>query len=69
MGVFICLGEPTKEMEREAVLAGFVDLGGTKYRKIQIRTIKQLLDGTAIATPYLLTTAQEAPAAAGVPPN
>ena len=67
LGVFICLGEPTKEMEREAVLAGFVELGGTKYRKIQIRTIKQLLAGKAIDSPYLLTTAQEAPALTKAP--
>lgn len=67
IGVFICLAEPSKEMEREAVLAGFVELGGTKYRKIQIRTIEQLLAGKAIDSPYLLTTAQEAPAAAKAP--
>ena len=67
IGVFICLAEPSKEMEREAVLAGFVELGGTKYRKIQIRTIEQLLAGKAIDTPYLLTTAQEAPAAVKAP--
>ena len=67
IGVFICLAEPSKEMEREAVLSSFVDLGGTKYRKIQIRTIEQLLSGMAIDSPYLLTTAQEAPAIAAGP--
>lgn len=67
IGVFICLAEPSREMEREAVLAGFVELGGTRYRKIQIRTVEQLLAGKAIESPYLLTTAQEAPAAAKAP--
>ncbi|MGO8491915.1 DNA methyltransferase [Rhizobium ruizarguesonis] len=61
LGVFVCISEPTKEMEIEAVAAGFVELGGTKYRKIQIRTIEQLLRGEAVASPYLLTTAQQAP--------
>lgn len=67
LGIFVCLTEPTKEMEREAVLAGFVELGGIKYRKIQIRTIEQLLAGNAIDSPYLLTTTQEAPATVKVP--
>lgn len=67
LGVFICLTEPTKEMEREAVLAGFVELGGVKYRKIQLRTIAQLLAGAGIDSPYLLTTTQEAPATVKLP--
>jgi DNA modification methylase len=62
LGVLVTLVEPTREMERAAVTAGFVELGGERYRRIQIRTIEQLLDGRAIETPYLLTTVQQAPA-------
>jgi site-specific DNA-methyltransferase (adenine-specific) len=62
LGVLITLAEPTREMEKAAVTAGLVDLGGERYRRIQIRTIEQLLDGKAIESPYLLTTVQEAPA-------
>ncbi|WP_238180357.1 site-specific DNA-methyltransferase [Methylobacterium haplocladii] len=62
MGVLVTMAEPTREMERWAVTAGHVVLGNVRYRRIQIRTIEQLLAGQAIDAPHLLTTVQEAPA-------
>lgn len=61
IGVFLCIAEPSREMELEAVSAGFVMLGGVEYRKIQIRTIEQLLQGKGVDCPLRLTTAQKAP--------
>lgn len=47
MGLFVTLHEPTKPMTDEAVKDGFY-VGGNlkKYPKIQILTIKSLMDGT-----------------------
>lgn len=46
MGFFICLGKPTKGMYQEAGEIGFFDSpSGRKIPKLQIRTIKELLDG------------------------
>ncbi len=61
LGVFLCIAEPSREMELEAISAGFVMLGGVEYRKIQIRTIEQLLQGKGVDCPLRLTTAQKAP--------
>ena len=61
MGVLITIAEPTREMEKWAVTAGHVVLDGVRYRRLQIRTIEQLLSGHAIEGPHLLTTVQEAP--------
>ena len=46
IGLFITLEEPTKEMKREADTAGFYhsDLWNRDYPRIQIMTIKQLLE-------------------------
>lgn len=61
IGVLITLGPPTREMERWAVTAGHIELANVRYRRIQLRTIEQLLAGQAIESPFLLTTVQEAP--------
>ena len=46
MGFFICLDTPTKGMYREAEELGFFDSpSGRKIPKLQIRTIKELLEG------------------------
>lgn len=46
MGFFICLETPTAGMCREADELGFFDSpSGRKIPKLQIRTIKELLDG------------------------
>ena len=46
MGFFICLDTPTKGMYREAEELGFFEApSGRKIPKLQIRTIKELLEG------------------------
>lgn len=52
IGVFITLQEPTKPMKTEAVSSGYYKspLGHT-YPKIQILTIKELLEGKRIGYP------------------
>ena len=46
IGVFVCFEEPTKPMTREAAEAGFYDApDGSRYPKMQILTIQDLLDG------------------------
>ncbi|MCX6376343.1 MAG: site-specific DNA-methyltransferase, partial [Armatimonadetes bacterium] len=46
MGFFICLATPTKGMYREAEELGFFESpSGRKIPKLQIRTIKELLEG------------------------
>lgn len=52
MGVFITLAEPTREMTKEAASAGFYETGGLKYPRIQIATIKELLDGEKVDRPF-----------------
>jgi hypothetical protein len=48
IGVFICLEQPTKAMYQAAIKAEMWDAGGGKqYPKIQILTVKSLLDGSA----------------------
>jgi len=49
MGVFLTLEEPTREMRTEAATAGFYHSPGwnQNYPRIQILTVKGLLDGTA----------------------
>ena len=47
LGLFVTLAEPTRAMKEEATAAGFYEsLGTTIFPKIQILTIKALLDGT-----------------------
>jgi len=45
IGVFITLAPPTREMEKEALKAGFYETEFGKYPKIQILTIAELFDG------------------------
>jgi len=53
IGVFVTLEEPTKEMTREAVVAGQYHSPGwqQEYPRIQILTIEQLLHGAEIKMP------------------
>ena len=44
IGLFVTLSEPTKDMLKEAASAGFHEVGSMKYPKIQILTIKGLLE-------------------------
>ena len=53
MGLFITLEEPTREMEKEAVSAGFYksDLWQKDFPKMQIRTVGELLEGKEFEIP------------------
>jgi len=53
MGVLISLQPPTKDMVAEAVSAGFYDHKTIqqKYPRLQLRTVKELMDGKAIERP------------------
>ena len=60
IGAFITLEEPTRLMIEEAVSAGFYEpefLQGKKYPKIQILTIKELLEGKKLTYPRILSEA------------
>jgi hypothetical protein len=45
MGLFITLAEPTDAMTKEAVKAGFYQAANGKFRKVQIVTISDLMEG------------------------
>ena len=45
IGLFVTLAEPTRDMRKEATAAGFHEFGEKQYPKIQILTIKGLLEG------------------------
>ena len=45
IGLFLTLAEPTRDMLKEAASAGFHEVGDRKFSKIQILTIKGLLEG------------------------
>ena len=45
IGLFVTLAEPTRDMLKEASSAGFHEVGEKQYPKIQILTIKGLLEG------------------------
>ena len=44
IGLFVTLEKPTKDMNVEAANAGFYETGAARYKRIQILTIKDLLD-------------------------
>lgn len=47
IGVYISFEEPTKPMQREAADAGFyTSSDGTRYPRVQLLTIAELLEGT-----------------------
>jgi hypothetical protein len=56
LGVLISFEKPTPGMQSEAAEAGFYSPGPldqTKYPRLQLRTVGQLLDGNGIAYPHL----------------
>jgi len=55
LGVYLTLKPPTKPMKKEAASAGFYthEYSGKKYPKIQILTIKELLEGKEIKYPKI----------------
>ena len=56
MAGFLCLEDPTKGMKEEAAKAGMFVYQGTKYPRLQIRTVKELLGGHAFDTPSRVRT-------------
>jgi len=48
MGLFVTLADPTKPMKEEAAIVGFYDspVINASFPKLQVLTIKGLLDGT-----------------------
>ena len=62
MGIFVTLGEPTKEMNLEATTAGIYRVWERDYPKIQIVSIRDLLDEgrTPALPPLVLPTFQQA---------
>jgi DNA modification methylase len=57
IGVFLTLLPPTRPMEAEAASAGFYELEGRRYPRLQIITIEQALGGTKPAIPNIDTGA------------
>ena len=55
LGLFLTLNEPSREMEREAVSAGFHETGGMKVPRLQILTAAQILDGKRPQVPFGFT--------------
>jgi site-specific DNA-methyltransferase (adenine-specific) len=64
IGVYLSFEEPTKPMQREAAEAGFyTSIDGSKYPRIQLLTIKDLIDGMMVQRPLHVrdTTFKKAP--------
>jgi len=57
MGFFLTLTPPTRDMETEAVKAGFFETDRGRYRKIQILTIEQMLAGHRPEMPFVDSSA------------
>jgi site-specific DNA-methyltransferase (adenine-specific) len=55
IGVYVTLEKPTRDMEKEAVSAGFYESAhfNKKYPRIQILTIEALLSGAQVQYPHL----------------
>jgi hypothetical protein len=63
MGLFITLDEPTGPMKQESVISGVYhsEVSGKDYPRVQIFTIRELLDGRRPSLPLLvLSTYQQA---------
>jgi DNA modification methylase len=61
MGVLISLQPPTKEMVTEAVSAGFYEhkTNAQKYPRLQLRTVKELMEGKGIERPSTVAAVDE----------
>jgi site-specific DNA-methyltransferase (adenine-specific) len=61
LGLLITLNPPSREAEKEAVAAGFVEVdmgtGAMRLRRIQILTVEQLMTGTRPELPIVDSTA------------
>ena len=56
-GFFLTLTPPTRDMETEAVKAGFVETDHGRFRKLQILTIDALLNGARPEMPFVDSSA------------
>lgn len=56
-GIFISLTKPTRDMETEAVKAGYAETDHGRFRKLQIMTIESLLAGARPEMPFVDTAA------------
>jgi site-specific DNA-methyltransferase (adenine-specific) len=66
IGVLVTMHEPSKEMRREATLAGFISgAGGEQFPKLQILTMKQVFDGEGIRAPGANVTVMPPPRVPG----
>ena len=52
LGLFLTLHEPTREMEKEAISAGFYETEGFKAPRIQILTAAQIIRGERPRVPF-----------------
>jgi len=57
LGLFLTLTPPTRDMETEAVKAGYVETDQGRFRKLQILTIDELLNGKRPEMPFIDSTA------------
>lgn len=60
LGVFVCVNEPTREMKLEASRSELVELPWGKVHRIQIVTVKDLIDGPNIGIPTALNSIEAA---------
>ena len=51
-GVLVCLKKPTQKMRSEATEAGFLDVAGSKYQKVQFFTVEEILEGKRPRLPF-----------------
>jgi len=51
IGVLITMEEPTKPMRAEAASAGFYKSGGAQFARVQILTVRELLEGRKVDMP------------------
>jgi len=68
IGVLVTLGEPTREMRKEAASAGFYESPWGKHPRLQLLTVRELLDGRGIDYPpsqQVNVTHKRAPRAKG----
>ena len=61
IGVLISLQPPTREMQAEAASAGFYEhkMNKQKYPRIQLRTVRELMDGKGIERPSNVAAVDE----------
>lgn len=57
IGVFLTLIAPTRPMEAEAASAGFYELAGKRYPRLQLLTVEQVLNGKQPQIPHIDTGA------------